>query len=334
MRLVPTTIRSADQRNTYNFQIAHLRVAVSGPSALVDALRARLCLLRSAPTPTTDLVFDFQGASATGGQRIEPPHAARLVCQAPGIDVLYSDHDNCVYITLADTICACCDARRGYIRASFFKSHGWELWALSHILFNVSLIEMLKHHGLYSIHAAGIASDDRGILLAGPSGAGKSALALALVRAGFGFLGDDTLFLAPGPDGTHAIAFPDEVDVTDNTISLFPELSGLLGVSNALLRPKRSFRAEAFYGAPMLRECRPTVLVFRRVAGTDQCRLVPVARAEAFLELAPNVLLTDAAASHAHLDALAALTRQCACYRLETGRDLKSMPQLLTDLVS
>ena len=47
------------------------------------------------------------------------------------------------------------------------------------------------------------------------------------------------------------------------------------------------------------------MLVFPRVANTVKSVLLPMDRGEALLELAPNVLLTEARSSQAHLDALA-----------------------------
>ena len=57
-------------------------------------------------------------------------------------------------------------------------------------------------------------------------------------------------------------------------------------------------------------------------------------RDEALLELAPNVLLTEPRSSQAHLDVLAALVRETACYRLETGRDFHVLPTLLRNLLA
>ena len=49
-----------------------------------------------------------------------------------------------------------------------------------------------------------------------------------LVRAGFAFMGDDTLFLtAPNSGKLRVLAFPDEADVTEQTASFFPELQKL-----------------------------------------------------------------------------------------------------------
>jgi hypothetical protein len=46
-----------------------------------------------------------------------------------------------------------------------------------------------------AVHAAALLQDDRILLLCGSPGAGKTTLALGLVRAGFGFAGDDVTLL-------------------------------------------------------------------------------------------------------------------------------------------
>ena len=55
-------------------------------------------------------------------------------------------------------------------------------------------------------------------------------------------------------------------------------------------------------------------------------------KGEALLELLPNVLLTEARSSQAHVDALGALVAACPAYRLATGRDFNALPVLLEDL--
>jgi hypothetical protein len=54
---------------------------------------------------------------------------------------------------------------------------------------------------------------------------------------------------------------------------------------------------------------------------------------EALLELAPNVLLTEARSSQAHLDVLAELVERSDCYRLATGTDLQGAVELLGALL-
>ena len=83
----------------------------------------------------------------------------------------------------------------------------------------------------------------------------------------------------------------------------------------------------------MVWECAPAVLVFPRVAGLPASELTPLSPGEALLELAPNVLLTEARSSQGHLDTLAELVERSACYRLETGTDLESAVELLGGLL-
>jgi len=75
------------------------------------------------------------------------------------------------------------------------------------------------------------------------------------------------------------------------------------------------------------------VLVFPRVAGAPESELTPLSPGEALLELAPNVLLTEARSSQGHLDALAELVERSACYRLATGTDLEAAVELLGGLL-
>lgn len=60
----------------------------------------------------------------------------------------------------------------------------------------------------------------------------------------------------------------------------------------------------------------------------------PLAGLEALAQLAPNVLLTEPAASQRHLDTVAALIERCRCYRFETGTDLPAACRLIAALAT
>jgi hypothetical protein len=175
--------------------------------------------------------------------------------------------------------------------------------------------------------------DGHGFLLSGNSGAGKTTLAVALVRAGFDFLSDDLLFLTAGRDGLRVLGFPDQSDVADETVSMFPELHPALTPAALRTGRKSQIRVEEFYGANTVWECRPAVVIFPRVGHTEHSVLTPVDRDEALVELLPNLFLTEAASSQAHLDALTHLAREARCYRLETGRDFDALAERLRGLV-
>ncbi len=88
----------------------------------------------------------------------------------------------------------------------------------------------LRHsHDLLAVHAAAVSRDSHCLLLPGPSGSGKSTLSAALVAAGFGLLGDDSIVLAR--DTLDARPMPIPICVKEGSWQLlasrFPELQRL-----------------------------------------------------------------------------------------------------------
>jgi hypothetical protein len=206
-------------------------------------------------------------------------------------------------------------------------------WLISHPLFTLPLIELLKRHGLYSVHAAALSVRGWGVLLAGSTGAGKSTLSIALLRAGCEFLGDDIVFLRPTASGVRVLGFPDEIDLAEPTSMLFPELGEIFRRPKHPGWPKWSVQADELYSAATVLECEPAALLITRVASSIESRLAPIRADEALIELAPNVLLTDAGAAAAHFAALGQLARGCPAYRLDAGRDFDSLATRLRDLL-
>lgn len=322
------------------YSLHGLHLAVNGWGEAVDALHARLARLPPFEPATGVPDLELEMVGAPDGEPLpdlERPANGRPVYDPPDGVVLYEDAADRLFLELGPRLRAVCEPGRGRARLDCAGAEGGDLWMLSHPLVTLPLVELLKRRGLYSLHAAGLCRGGfggfggKGLVLPGTSGAGKSTLTLALVRAGFGFLGDDTLFLARRPEGLRLLAFPDEVDLTEQTVSFFPELGPRLAAPRAGWR-KRQIRAEEVYGAEVVWECAPAHLVFPRVAGREESRLIPLEAGEALLELVPNVLLTEPASSQAHLDALAELTAASSCWRLETGRDLDGAVRLLARL--
>ncbi|MDX6484330.1 MAG: hypothetical protein QOE95_2101, partial [Gaiellaceae bacterium] len=246
---------------------------------------------------------------------------------------VYDDAADRLYIAYGPRLRVLCEPAAGRSRTSAAGMAEEDLWSLSHPLFTLPLVELMKRRGLYGLHAGGVCRAGRALLLPGTSGSGKSTLTLALARAGFGVLGDDTLFLARRSAEISILACPDEFDLTDQTVAFFPELAPLLDASRPAGWRKRQVRAEELYGAPVVWEGRPAVLVVPRVSGERASALTPLSPGEALLELAPNVLLTEARSSQAHLDVLAELVERSDCYRLATGTDLQGAVELLGALL-
>jgi hypothetical protein len=321
--------------NYYHFHGLRLAVATHDP-CLRAALHARLRLCVAPPDNPAQLHFNFHRVATLAEAGLPQPRGRiRLIYEPPRIggEMLYAEEEDRLYLRWGEYISGICNPRQNHTQIFYESSAHDRLWLISHATFMSALIELLKRRGYYSLHAAGLCLNGRGLLLPGASGSGKTTLAIALARAGFGFLGDDMMFLRPASEGLQIRAFPDEIDVTAKTVQLFPELAELLEPSPGSGRVKRQLRPEAVT-KDLVAACRPGVLVFPQVATAAASTLKPMGRDEALLELASNVLLTESRASQAHLDALAELVRQSDCYRLETGQNLEALAVQLAHLVS
>lgn len=226
-----------------------------------------------------------------------------------------------------------CEPAEGSIRIVVTGSDPADRVTAAHPLLTVALLETAKRFERYPLHAAGLSLDGRGILVPGSSGAGKSTLSVTLVRAGFEFLSDDTVFLTRRADGIRVSGFPDEIDVTGQTVSMFPELSHLSGAPLRPGREKYSFRVEDVFGVSPREDCRPVALVFPRVGAGPSPRLRSLAPSESLLELTPNLLLTEPAATQAHFDMVAELVRTVPGYTFRPGPALDAAAACIAELV-
>jgi hypothetical protein len=299
----------------------------------VEAVGARLAGFPAGETDggDPDVRIELHVVATPAAHAVQaPPSGARRVYDAPVGSVVYDPALDVLSIDVEEKVRGRCDPRRGLVELSVLDREVEDLWFLSRPMVTIPLVEILKRHGLYSVHASGVAADGRAIVLAGPTGSGKSTLATMLALEGFGFLADDMVFLREQGQALHVLPFADEIDLSDATFALLPKL-GPPERGRPAGWPKHRIRPETvvrLHGAA----CEPGLLILPQLAEDGRTRLEPAPAEEALLELAPNVLLTDVPSSQAHLDALAGLTRQSRCYRLSAGRDLHEIVERIRSL--
>ena len=321
---------------THSYLLHGLPLDILAEAPVLAALHSRLGRFPAGPAAGGPrLSFEFRPLAAGGQPVVRPAGAARRVLDLGQGEVAYFGDSDQFYMDFGEHGQVLCEPGTGRVLVSYQVVDETTDWFLSHVCFTVPLAELLKRHGLYMVHAAGLAVDGKGLLVAGQSGAGKTTLTLTLVRAGFGFLADDTVFLQATPSGQtfRVLAFPDEIDVTAHTASFFAEIAKEIGESPASARHKNPVCATRVYGVSPCWECAPAVLLFPQASQSPVSVVTPLSKAEAILQLLCNVVRTDPRSSQAHLDALAALVRDCRCYRLEAGRDFDTLPTLLRTLL-
>jgi len=317
-----------------NYLFHGLNLGLAGEPGVLDALHSRLRWFPAGfARRDFDLHFEYV-RDAGGSPRVasRPAGNGRVILECGNSQALYFEGSQHLYLEAGSHGRMLCDIIRRRVTISYPKSEEADPWLLSHLFFTVPLAELLKRLGLYMAHMAGLALNGKGLLIAGESGAGKTTLALALVRAGFAFLADDTVFLSTS-NGLRALAFPDEIDVTPQTAAFFPELRRLEQEPIPMGREKRPICAGKVCQMVPCWECKPAIMVFPRPARSSESTLAPMPKADALMELVCNVLRTEPRSAQAHLDALAALVKQCRCYRLQTGRDFDKLAVLLRAMV-
>jgi len=174
------------------------------------------------------------------------------------------------------------------------------------------------------VHGAAVAREDGGILLAGPGGAGKSTAALACLRAGWRYAGDDFVPIAAEPvprvDAIFASARlrPDMAD-------RFPELAALrIAPDPAAGDLTHDYlladAVSAFAGFPV------RAILLPRVSGARGTTVHAASRGEALRALAPSTLGLLKGDTRRSFDKVARFAESVPCFRLMLGSDIDDIP--------
>ena len=194
---------------------------------------------------------------------------------------------------------------------------------------------LLAARGYFHVHCSAVEKGGRGILLPGFSGSGKTTACIALIRRGFGFLGDDRpLVSSTHSGGLRVLAFPEEIDVTDNSIDLFPELKRSGSLEDRGPGRKKSFAAERVYPGVTAESCVPEFILYPEIIPGAGSRLEEMPKNEAMSAFLPHSLFVmDRKTTERHFDLIYDLIQSTACYRLKFGSDVRALPDLVETLL-
>lgn len=198
-----------------------------------------------------------------------------------------------------------------------------------------SLAILLHRHGLFSMHAAALAREGRGLVVAAAADSGKSTLTFRLVQRGWDYLSDDTILLRPSPDGVTVMGLRSHFSLDPEAEELFPGLSA--GREASLLKEEKwAVNVEALYPEQRIDACRPEVLLFPTIVDAAESRIVPASKAEAMGALLAQSSLARVKLDHAaaHVDVLGRLVRDTDAYTLYAGRDLLDDPARADALIA
>jgi hypothetical protein len=280
-----------------------------------------------------DIRFDIERADAT---RLARPHLPRgRGDHWPGLEIgadghiLWFRREACGSVVVADLPAGRAQA---YVADRHKGARAVE-HALNGMLL-VALVQMLAHRRVFSIHACAAARDGRAIIAAAKRGAGKSTLAASLARAGLSVLSDDRLLVRRGPTGIECLAWRGPVNLSEESIALFPELAGL-ALSRGTFEGKRGVAPEEVYHMPRVDSAAPGVLLFPRVSDRPGSAIEDLSPGAALALLVPcSLFYAHQQVLPEHLALLRDLVGASRCCRVSVGRDVAEIGQRLAGLLS
>jgi hypothetical protein len=317
-------------RQARTYCVNGIRLEVACSSAIAACLDSRFRMYPSDASCLETISLDFRATQDARQHSVQRPQGqSRPFYELPNGEASYFSEADQVYVSFRDGVRALCNPRTGEASISVLETDPRNLFMASHLVLTILVVDVFRRRGWYSLHAAGFSEGGAAVLVPGTSGIGKSTLSVALLRAKFGYLTDDMVFLARRSNSLAVRGLAEDIDVSEQTIRFFPELEFLLRSPKTDGFTKRQLRIEEVYGAKPVVEARPSIIVLPRISGKPESVLARMDSDQALLEIVPNVLLTEQTACQQHISVLAELVKQVDCYRLETGHDFDRIPALL-----
>lgn len=200
-------------------------------------------------------------------------------------------------------------------------------------LVGASLVEILRYYGFFFLHAAALYINKVAYLISGDGGSGKTTATLSLVRAGFQYVTDDSLFLKDA--GGEIVISPlyKHVHVDKDIARRFPEISGGKGLK-IKAGTKVPIDISFFYPDAFIPSLKPDVIIFPVITSAGTSGITPVMQTEMYKNLLKQtVLAVDKHIAQEQLRIIGTLVRQTKGFALLSGRDMYEDSAILVGLL-
>jgi hypothetical protein len=231
--------------------------------------------------------------------------------------LLLSDKSTCVIVDEDN------DRADAYLDMSILK-RGSEFVS---IFITIALIELLRHHGLYYLHAGAIKKHRNSILLCGMGMSGKTTLSLGLMSKGYRLASDDAVFLKHKAGMIQALGFKKDIHVTRKTLlhfrHRFKDIKPPMPPFKKAVIPYNIFQT--------VESIVPDTILFLRLAKSQNTKVLRIDKTHAMSLLIPQSLMFffNKAGVNKHIDTLKALIHQTKTYICLCGRDLLKDPLII-----
>ena len=316
-------------QNTYAVQ--GKKIHLYGDLQLIGRVSDYLCLLYQGNVPRDAKPLQFE-LSVVEEVPNMPSDAFRII-EGPYISH-FTSGEKILFVSKDGTSLISLDPVKGEAKGFIHREISQDADTFYSLVGSL-LIETFKYEGLYFLHGACVYGNGKAYLFTGDSGAGKTTAAFSLVRQGFQYVSDDSLFfserkrhIAVSPLYTHFHA-------DENLGNRFPEISGGKKLQNFQegIRKVRVNMSE-LYPDSFVPSLIPDYIIFPQILPLGESSLSPLNQMEVYTRLLKQtVLAVDTHISRNQLKALEKLVKQVRGFELITGQDMYEDPKILSDLL-
>ncbi len=197
------------------------------------------------------------------------------------------------------------------------------------------LIAWYSDRNVQVIHGGLVSQDGQGVFFGGWSGSGKSTSSLACLQDGFDYLGEDYVGLQKLQDGTFVgYSIYNSAFLETTHLARFPALAPYVQKKKFPSEEKSLVLLSQVFPERLKSSIPIRLLVLPRVMNLPESRIRPASKGNALLTLGPSTLLGVPGLGERRLDTLARLVEQVPCYWLDLGRDLRSIPRRVEELLA
>lgn len=192
----------------------------------------------------------------------------------------------------------------------------------------------MAHQKIQLIHGAVIGTAKGGVLLGGQGGSGKSTTALACLRSGLLYAGDDYCLLSTDPPVTAYSLYNTAKLKGPGDLERFPELSSQVVNPHRLKDEKVIIFLQEKYSRQIVKSLPIRAVFVPRITHQGQTRLIKTTAQEALKFILPSTVRQLRGSGLGDFHSLRQITKENPCYILEAGTDLAQIPETIADFLS
>jgi hypothetical protein len=188
---------------------------------------------------------------------------------------------------------------------------------------------------LQLIHSAMVGQGNAGVVIAGKSGSGKSTTSLACLEAGMNYLGDDVLAMSGSwESGFVGHSVYNSNHLLPRDVERFPRLRQHVRSSGTAKEDKWVVMLHEAFPGQLIPALPIRAIALPRIVDQPKSSFRRASKAQALMTIAPSSIVLIEGAMPEGLARLGDLVEHVPAYWVDLGRDFRSTPDCLRELIS